>query len=507
MARRPQAVPATWAARVRAAYAAAHFSAAGALYDEHAAARDVPPDLVLLRARIALTVDPPAALDLLLAQRPRLDRPGDRLAAEILLGSSFARLHDYAAADAYFERARLLLDRRSFAQGALLAAARGRRYLHEGRIGDAWRCYEASLADRRIEGRIESEALKAEIHRSESRFGEEAASLMRLLSLLGERLDGHLALWYNAVAQLARRACELPAPAAAATVATALTARPVWSPDFATERFDSLRSLAWCKALAGDALGSFRLLREAGAISESLKSAPLRAMILLDRAQFARQAREENWSANEAAVAMDVLRDVDWPRTTTAERAVLPLLAEVLAPTDPEGAAAAIVRHSTLAGSPDAIAIAARGVVHVANGRTREGVRALREAYEAFDRAGSEWRAGKAAIALARATGEARWRLLALENLEFYAASWLYAEAQGVAQAGGTSEGLSLTPTQERVFHMICEGLSTDAIAARLGRSHSTVRNHIKLIFKSLGVRSRAALVAKAARTGHFTVS
>jgi DNA-binding NarL/FixJ family response regulator len=60
---------------------------------------------------------------------------------------------------------------------------------------------------------------------------------------------------------------------------------------------------------------------------------------------------------------------------------------------------------------------------------------------------------------------------------------------------------------QERVFNMICEGLSTDAIAARLGRSHSTVRNHIKLIFKALDVRSRAALVAKAARTGRFTHS
>ncbi|MGC2131332.1 MAG: LuxR C-terminal-related transcriptional regulator [Candidatus Aquilonibacter sp.] len=507
MARRPQVVPGTWATRVREAYASAHLSQASALYDEYAACRDIPADLVLLRARIALGTDPPAALDLLLAQRARFERNGDRLAAEILLGSSFAQLHDYAAADAYFERARLLVDRRSVVQGAALAAARGRRYLAEARIGDAWRCYEATLVDRRIEGRIESESLKAEIHGSESRFGEEAASLMRLLSLLGETLDAHLALWYRAVAQLAQLACELPAPAAAATVAAALVARPNWSADFATGQFQSLRSLAWCKTLAGDALGSFRYLREAGTIAESLGSAPLRAIVMLDRAQFARNAREEHWSANESAAATDLLRDADWQRTSAGERAVLPLLAEVLAVSDPESAAAAIARYTTLNGASDPIALAAGGTVHLANGRAREGVRALSSAYDAFNHSGSEWRAGKAAIALAQATGEARWRLLALEKLEFYAASWLYEQAQELAELPTEAEGVSLTPMQERVFNMICEGLSTDAIAARLGRSHSTVRNHIKLIFKALGVRSRAALVAKAARIGRFTIS
>lgn len=492
---------------MREAYASARFTQASALYDEHASAAAIPAELILMRARIALASDPPAALDLLLAQRARFERRSERLAAEILLGSTFARLRDYAAADAHFERTRLLVDRRSFAEGASLAAARGRRYLNEARIGDAWRCYEATLVDRRIEGRIESEAFKSEIHFAESRFGEQAGSLMRLLSLLGEASDAHLALWCRTVAQLARLASELPAPAAAATVADALKALPVWSPDFSNERFYSLRALAWCKALAGDTLGSFRFLREAGTFAESLPSAPLRAMIMLDRAQFARNAREEHWCANESAAASDLLREVDWSRTSGAERAVLPMLAEVLAPTDPQSAAAAIARYSTLAVGLDPIALAAHGVVHLASGRQREGVRALTAAYEAFDRTGFEWRAGQAAITLAHATGGPRWRLLALEKLEFYATSWLYTQAQEVAEPPNAAEGVSLTPMQERVFTMICEGLSTDAIAGRLGRSHSTVRNHIKLIFKALGVRSRAALIAQAARTGHFTVS
>jgi len=46
----------------------------------------------------------------------------------------------------------------------------------------------------------------------------------------------------------------------------------------------------------------------------------------------------------------------------------------------------------------------------------------------------------------------------------------------------------------------MCEGLTPAQIAERLGRSPSTVKNHIKLIFKEFGVNSRPALLAEAAR-------
>jgi DNA-binding CsgD family transcriptional regulator len=461
-------------------------------------------DLVLERARIALATDAASAVDLLLGLRERLRTDADRVCAEILLGSSFAELREYETADAHFDRARLLLDHRSLTQVASLAAARGRRYIHELRIGDAWRCYEATLVDRRIEGRIRSEHLKGEIHHAEARNSEHAASLMRLMMLIGDDIDAHIALWYRAVADLGLVACEIPAPAAAATVAAALEARPVWSAGFTIERFYALRALAWCKALAGDALGAFRYLREAGALADSLGNAPLRAIIFLDRAQLARNAREEHWCANELAAAIDLLRDVDWAHTSAYERMALPQFAEVLAPTDAASAAAALARYSALTQTKDPIVLAARGIVHVADGRTREGVRDLSAAYDAFDRAGTEWRAGKVAIALAEATGVDRWRLLAIENLEFYAASWLYEQACDLAESAVPPEQVSLTPMQERVFNMICEGLSTETIATRLGRSPSTVRNHVKLIFKALGVNSRAALVAKAARNGRL---
>jgi DNA-binding CsgD family transcriptional regulator len=490
---------------MREAYAAAEFSHAGRLYDEHAfSAQELPGDIVLMRARIALSSDPAAAVDVVLRERPRIDRPADRVAAEIVLGESFARLFEFSAADAHFERARFLADRRSFSQAAALSAARGRRYVLESRIGDAWRCYEATLVDRSLEGRIESERLKGEIHGAETRYGEHAESVMRLLALIGSEIDTHLTVWYPAVADLARLACELPAPNAARTAADALAARPAWPQDFATHRFVALRSLAWYKALAGDSLGSFRHLRDAGALAETLANAALRAIVLLDRAQLARDAGEENWCANELAAAGDQLHDFDWARAGAQERIALLLFAEVLAPTDPEGATAAVARFFKLERSTEPIATATRGMVHLASGRTREAVRDLQSAYDAFNRAGSDWRAGRAALALARATRIERWRLLALEKLEFYANSHLFAQAQAVALPPDPSDNATLTPMQERVFNMICEGLSTDAIAKRLGRSRSTVRNHLKLVFKALGVRSRAALVAKAARSGRF---
>lgn len=468
------------------------------------AAAEVGVDLVLERARIALATDAASAVDLLLGLRELLRNDADRLYAEILLGASFAELREYETADAHFERARLLIDPRSLAQVASLAAARGRRYIRELRIGDAWRCHEATLVDRRVEGRIRSENLKGEIHHAEARNSEHAASLMRVLALIGDDVDAHVALWYRAVADLGLVACEIPAPAATAAVVDALEKYPVWSASFSTERFYALRALAWCKALSGDALGAFRYLREAGTLAESLGNAPLRAIVLLERAQLARNAGEEHWCANELAAAIDLLRDVDWPHTSAYERTVLPLLAEVVAPTDPQSATAALARYSVLTNNRDPIVLAARGIVHLADGRKREGVRDLSAAYDAFERAGSEWRAGKVAIALAHATGIDRWRLLALENLEFYASSWLFAHACNLAEAELPLEDMSLTPMQERVFNMICEGLSTEAIATRLGRSPSTVRNHVKLIFKALGVNSRAALVAKAARDGRL---
>jgi DNA-binding CsgD family transcriptional regulator len=59
-----------------------------------------------------------------------------------------------------------------------------------------------------------------------------------------------------------------------------------------------------------------------------------------------------------------------------------------------------------------------------------------------------------------------------------------------------------LTPAQQRVLELMAEGLNDDAIARRAGISTTTVRRHIAVIMRRLGVVSRFAAGAAAHRRG-----
>jgi PAS domain S-box-containing protein len=63
-------------------------------------------------------------------------------------------------------------------------------------------------------------------------------------------------------------------------------------------------------------------------------------------------------------------------------------------------------------------------------------------------------------------------------------------------------DGDHLTPRQAQVLHRLAAGDSTDQIAARLGISRETVRNHIRDILKRLGVHSRLEAVVAARERG-----
>ena len=55
-----------------------------------------------------------------------------------------------------------------------------------------------------------------------------------------------------------------------------------------------------------------------------------------------------------------------------------------------------------------------------------------------------------------------------------------------------------LTPRQVEVLRLLEQGRSTKQIAAELHLSTETVRNHIRRLFKALGVNSRLEAVAAA---------
>lgn len=59
-----------------------------------------------------------------------------------------------------------------------------------------------------------------------------------------------------------------------------------------------------------------------------------------------------------------------------------------------------------------------------------------------------------------------------------------------------------LTPTEESVLAELSTHLSIPAISDRLGVAPSTVRSHVRSIYRKMGVHTRADAVGAARRTG-----
>ena len=69
---------------------------------------------------------------------------------------------------------------------------------------------------------------------------------------------------------------------------------------------------------------------------------------------------------------------------------------------------------------------------------------------------------------------------------------------EGRAEDGPAAPPPHLTPRQVEVLRLLEQGCSTKQIAAELHLSNETVRNHIRRLFRALGVHSRLEAVAAA---------
>jgi DNA-binding CsgD family transcriptional regulator len=69
------------------------------------------------------------------------------------------------------------------------------------------------------------------------------------------------------------------------------------------------------------------------------------------------------------------------------------------------------------------------------------------------------------------------------------------AEAEAARIGGRRAEGSGLTPTEQRVANLVCDGLANKQIAATLMVTVGSVEAHLTRIYAKLGVRSRTDLV------------
>jgi DNA-binding CsgD family transcriptional regulator len=485
----------------------AEYRRAAELYDQVTADGAVPNNAAkLLRARLFLKIDSKQIVPFLLREEMRKPTRAQVARREMYLGTGYSRLGDFAEADKHFAAAEHV-----FRDGAALgelAAHITRRFLEQRDLESAELWQAKSLADRTLRGKIRSEHLASYILARKGLYREQAESVLKVLDLIGDNREDFAEDWYAAVHTLAVLAREIPFPEATRRAKAEVDLSFEWSSDFATSLFQAFKAVAWCQALAGDELSCFRYLR----LAQSVEVGPvLRTILHLDRSYFAAIVGERQWAANEFSAAEELAERIAWDDTSGEERVTLLLLAELATVHAPKRAPFYIARfnhlgklrsnlqHFAFDDRLQAIAAYATALVRLADGEPQAAEAQLRIAWGTFDRIGYDARAAVAAVALYRATGKTRWLHLAEDKLERYPRSWL---ARGLGNVTPASRGDAavLSKMQTTVVRLICEGLSTDAMAQRLGLSRNTILNHLKVVYKKLGVNSREALVVEAMR-------
>lgn len=465
------------------------------------------PAVLILAGRLEVFCDDAPAAIRVLSNR-RFDDAHSQMERALLLGAAYARVGEYDAADEYFDSAEDLAKRLRDARIAVeIALRRGRRYAYAGDLAKARECQRTAAHAESPVARLQALHLESFICGREGRYGQQAQYLRRVLEQIDpadEEMAREAAYATYSLAILAR---ELDLPEALAVVERHLRAC-VWPEELNVQRFQSLKALGWSYALRGDYFNAFRYLKKSTAF------APSRAwqtIATTDRAYLARCLSEERWSRQELSEAEELAESVDWRTTRDEERIGLLLLAEMFAGVDVGRAAQymALFRDLGDLHTPNLLyahddnrlqaqADYSAGVTQLALGNARAGMKLIRQSFDVYDRIGYDWRAGRSALRLFEATGDREYLQTAGEKLRHYPNSWLADELRNHARSKSALP--TLPRMQQRVFEELCRGLSTAEIAKNLGRSEYTIKNHIKLIFKAFGVKSRAALIAQVSR-------
>lgn len=470
------------------------------------------PEAALLAARVEMRHGSPAvALQILTRHLRGVRTRAHKAETALLKGVAFARLGDPESARAQFEEAREAIRPGDDLDAELIFQIAASLWI-ERRLDEASASLDNFPQDASSEMQLQARILKGAIASAAENLPAQGAILLDALRRSRD-LSANVYLHAMLVTQIAALSVELPSTELR-DAANQNIGEVRWTGDISDFAFHALRAIAWRHALDGDEFSAFRRLKEAVAVT---RSPAWRVAALTDRAYLASALGEQRWAAQELRDAHELAATIDWNAVAGEEKLALPILAEMFAERDPSVAInyAATFRSvgskypRVLSSANDrrieALEAYSLGKVQAELGELDEARRLLSRAYGIYDRLGIQWRAARAALALAKLGDEEAWRAKALEALRSYPRSWLLRDREVSGErrmhAAASPKLDRLTPAQRAVFDLLMDGRGTVQIAKDLNRSTFTVRNHIKAIFKVFGVTSRPALIVKASQS------
>jgi DNA-binding CsgD family transcriptional regulator len=495
---------------IAALFERGEYAQAATIYDSTYSAKTAPLEASLYRARVHMRMNGESPKALALLNRLRGSAKSEQLIrVRMLLGEVYGTTGDFEAADeelhAAFEAAKRSGKKDLIAD---VAYRYGRRYaLSSNQPEEARQFLQPIRSGGSVESRLNALQLESCILSREGRAREQAHVLTEMLRMIDPQDPEHAEPRIRGTQTLAALAREIYIPEAVPVVEQQLGGVP-WPKDFEVALFQTTKAIGWAKALQGDYFNAFRYLRRSALAAPDLG---WKTMALVDRA-FLAQAREQDvWFRQELSDAEEAADQANWE--SCPDEAVLALLnlAELLAPIDAAKSSEYLARFR--ASGPirnmrslmrndrryQALIDYSTGVVDAYLGNRTLGRSRLKDALGVFESCGFEWRAGRTALRLYDFTKKPDFLKRAAHSLHHYASSWLGEELRKrLHSVNERADGL--TPMQDKVFRLICEGLSNIDIGHRLEISPATVANHAKAVLKVFKVSSRHALIAEAMR-------
>jgi len=231
----------------------------------------------------------------------------------------------------------------------------------------------------------------------------------------------------------------------------------------------------------------------------------------------------ERGDARGAALEAERLLRQLQPEDRTGRAALVELAVRACAAYgDFEQATAGLVELEEIAGDVGtdplrASAAAARGTLAAARGDPKQAGRFLEEAADLYQRSAAPYEEGRTRLELAaalarlgdreRARREAAEATRALRQLGAARAAeqgaGLMAELEAPAPPAAAAPGAGgLTRRQLEILKLVAQGASNADIARRLALSEHTVKRHVANLLSRLGLKTRAAAAAQAAKLG-----